>query len=146
MRRFLPLLVVAACAPAPPLVTTSGPLAKPVYAVAGDSAAATEVQRQLTARGWYAADAPTIIRTGYAAAPRKLGTCLAANPAAPGGCTQWLEPPETGWAPFAPPLRYHLALVLDGAETGRIDVTQPGKTSEDPLNSLVTVAVSRLPG
>nr|WP_310525267.1 hypothetical protein [Polymorphobacter sp.] len=149
MRRLLPFLFLTACTATPPLVTTTGPIPQPAYAVAGDSPAAAELQRQLTARGWYAADAPTIIHIGYAAAPRATTACAEPDPATKSGCTTWHDTPQTGWTPFAPPLRHHLSLFLESSAKdlgpARIDVTQPGKTAS-PLPALVTAALAKLPG
>ena len=145
MRHLLPLLLVAACASTTPLVTTAGPLPKPTYAVAGDSPAAAELQRQLTARGWYAADSPTILHIGQAAAPRAVSSCAEPDPAANAGCKTWHDAPQPGWAPFAPPLRHHLTLFVEGPATARIDVTQSGNTTT-PLADLVTAALAKIPG
>lgn len=142
LSRLLPALLLTACAAAPPLVTTAGVLPKPAYRVAGDGAAAAEVTRQLQARGWFAADAATVIRIGYARAPRGVGACPAVNPARPGGCAAWHDRPRTGFG-LGPPLRYHLVLVLDGADAARIDVSRGGGKA-DPLPQLVTAALARL--
>jgi hypothetical protein len=135
-----PLLALTACAASPPLVTTAAtPTLAPRYAVAGDTPAAAEVRRQLTARGHYADDAPVTIRTGFAAAPRGTGTC----PAQPldTACPDWLDKPQTGWAPFAPPLRYRLTLVVGD---GRVFVTGAGDKDDAPLPAMVTAALDRL--
>ena len=143
VKRLLPLLALVACAGPPPVATLSGTPPTPLYAVAGDGPAAAEVQRQLIARGLYAADAATILRTGYALAPRRLGACLATD--AQGACTAWHEAPARGWDPIAPPLRHHLALAWDD---GHIDVTQAGDGSDRaaPLPALVSAALAKLPG
>lgn len=138
--RWPGMLLLAACTSAPPLVTTSGaPPAAPGYAVAGDTPAAAEVRRQLQARGRYAGDGGTIIRTGFAAAPRRTGTCQAQPVDAP--CAEWLDAPQPGWAPFAPPLRYRLTLALDG---GQVIVTKAGDTQDTPLPMMVSTALDRL--
>jgi hypothetical protein len=144
MRRALPwvgpLLALAACNEAPPLVTTKGvPPSAPGYAVTGDTPAAAEVRRQLQARGRYAGDGGTMIRTGYAAAPRGTGTCQAQP--VDGICAEWLDTPQTGWAPFAPPLRYRLTLAMEG---GQVVVIQAGDKQETPLPIMVSAALDRL--
>ncbi len=139
VKRLLPLLALAACAAPPPVATLSGTPPVPLYAVAGDGLAAAEVQRQLVARGLYAADAATVLRTGYAAAPRRLGACLAID--AKGACTAWHEAPAGGWGPLAPPLRHHLTLAWDG---GHVDVMQAGDRAV-ALPALVSAALAKLP-
>lgn len=138
---------LAACSSPPPLVTTVGApsAAAPVFAVAGDGPAAAEVSRQLAVRGWLAAEniAAPVIRPGFAAAPRQTGTCLKPDPAAKAGCAAWFDAPQTGLAPFAPPLRYRLTLDLAGAQ---IIVTKPGGKQETPMPLMVGLALDRLGG
>jgi hypothetical protein len=137
---LVPLLALAACTTTPPLVTTTGaPTPATGYAVAGDTPAAMEVRRQLQARGRYAGDGGTMIRTGFAAAPRGTGTCAAQLVDAP--CTEWLDAPQTGWAPFAPPLRYRLTLALP---EGQVVVTMAGDKDEAPLPVMVTAGLDQL--
>ena len=112
--------------------------------MAGDGAAAAEVQRQLIARGLYAADAATILHAGYGVAPRRSGACTEADPAAPSGCKAWHDVPAHGWAPFAPPLRHHLTLIVEGAATARIHVVEAGGKSF-ALPALVSLALAQLP-
>jgi hypothetical protein len=143
MRRTLPLaFALAGCATAPPLVSSAGPLPGPAYAVVGDTPAATEVRRQLAVSGRLADRAAVTIRTGFAAAPRASGSCAAPTPT---GCDAWLDPPQTGWAPFALPLRYRLTLVLDGAETATVTAVAGGSEQKPPLAALVTAALAVLP-
>ena len=141
---ILALLALTACTTAPPLVKLSGTPAPPRYAVAGDGPAAAEVQRQLTARGLYAAAASTVIRTGYAVAPRASTACLEVDAAAKAGCKTWHDAPASGLALFAPPLRHHLVLVVEGATNARIDVTQPGDRTV-ALPALVSAGLAKLP-
>jgi hypothetical protein len=137
---LLPALLLAACAAAPPVVTIrDAPQTAPRYAVAGDTPAASEVRRQLQARGHYADDAPVMIRTGFAATPRRTGTC--AGSGGDKGCAEWLDAPQSGFAPFAPPLRYRLTLVVDG---GQVIVTKAGGKQDQPLPELVGVALDAL--
>lgn len=136
---MLLVLAIAACAPAPPLVSVRDtPQAAARYAVAGDTPAADELRRQLQARDRYAADAPISIRTGFAAAPRRLGACAAADKT---DCSDWLDAPQTGFAPFAPPLRYRLTLV---AGDGQVIVTTAGEKDDQPLPAMVGAALDRL--
>ncbi len=135
-------LALAACAAPPPLVTLAGTPPPPLYAVAGDGAAAAEVQRQLVARGLYAADAAAIIHAGYGVAPRRAGACTAIDAAT--ACTAWHDAPATGWAPFAPPLRHHLTLVVEGPATATIAVVAAGDKAV-PLPNLVSLALAKLP-
>jgi hypothetical protein len=138
---LLPLLAIAACAPAPPLVSTRDtPQPAALFAVAGDTPAASEVRRQLQARDRYAADAAASIRTGFAAAPRRTGTCVATS-ANTSDCADWLDTPQTGFAPFAPPLRYRLTLAVTG---GQVIVTKAGGEQDQPLPAMVSVALDRL--
>lgn len=140
LQRMAPLLGLAACSSAPPLVTTSGtPPTAPGYAVAGDTPAAAEVRRQLQARGRYADDAGPIIRTGFAASPRGVGTCQ--TQPVDLACAEWLDAPQTGWAPFAPPLRYRLTLAMDG---GQVIVVTAGDKQDAPLTMMVSAALDRL--
>lgn len=133
-------LALAGCAPSPPLVTTLGTPPVPAFAVAGDGVAADEVRRQLAARGWLATDAAAAtVHVGFAATPRAVGACAA--DAADGDCKAWLDAPQAGFAPFAPALRYRLAIDFGDA---RIVVTKPGGTSEQPLADMVTLALDRL--
>ncbi|WP_426167526.1 hypothetical protein [Sandarakinorhabdus sp. DWP1-3-1] len=134
---------LAGCAAPQPLVTLAGTPPPPLYAVAGDGPAAAELQRQLGARGLYAADAPTIIHAGYGIMPRRGGACTDAEPA--GGCRAWHDVPATGWAPFAPPLRHRLTLVVDGG--ARIQVVQAGGRDDARviLPALVGLALAQLP-
>lgn len=137
---LVPLLALAACTTAPPLVTTTGaPTPATGYAVAGDTPAAMEVRRQLQARGRYAGDGGALIRTGFAAAPRGTGTC--AGQPVDGPCAEWLDAPQTGWAPFAPPLRYRLTLALPEAQ---VVVTMAGDKDDAPLPVMVTAGLDAL--
>lgn len=141
MRCLVAFLAISACAPTPPLVSTlNTPPTATRYAVEGDSTAAIELRRQLVARGIHAADADIIIRTGYAVAPRSVGTCASIDPAT-AVCKSWLYPPKAGFAPFAPSLSYRLTLAIDGSQ---IIASQSGGKSDDPLPALVTAAVDRL--
>ncbi|PZN97124.1 MAG: hypothetical protein DCF31_01345 [Alphaproteobacteria bacterium] len=133
--------VLAGCASPQPLVTLAGTPPPPLYAVAGDGPAAAEVQRQLGARGLYAADAPTLIHAGYGVMPRRSGACLQTDPA--GGCSAWYDVPATGWAPFAPPLRHRLTLAIEGG--ARIQVIQAGGKDDTLLPALVSLALAQMP-
>ncbi len=142
MRALIPLLFLAGCTAATPVVTVSGQPPAPAYRVTGDDAAAAELRRQLAARGWLDPAAPTTITAGFARAPRSLGLCLAADPAAPDGCTTW-DQRRAGFAPLAPSDRLRLVLALDGATSGMVDVVQPaGKGATLP--GLVASALDRL--
>lgn len=142
---LFPLLILAGCASSPPLVTSAGALPGPAYSVDGGGPAADELRRQLQGRGWLsAAPGAPLIRTAYAAAPRAVGICAQADPAAPAGCKAWLDPPQTGWTPFAPPLRYRLTLDLGGAVPARITVIQAGGKSRAPLPGMVSAALTKL--
>lgn len=149
MRLALVLLVAggaAGCVAGPPQVTAEGILPAPAFAVAGDGAAAAELTRQLSARGWFAENATTTIHPGFAVAPRAVGTCALATPE---GCTQWLDEPETGWDPLAPPLRFRLTLAFESpAEArfamARLTTTHDGDAGDQPLAELVSAALDRL--
>ena len=142
---LLPLLALAACAATPPLVTTTGTIPQsalvPGYTVTGDTPAASEVRRQLAARN--TAAGPTIIRVGFAATPRHIGICTtAATATAAKGCANWLDTPQSGFAPFAPKQRYRLTLALD---TGGITVLQPASGKTVPIAAMVSAALAALP-
>jgi hypothetical protein len=68
-----------------------------------------------------------------------VGTC----PALPvdADCKQWLDAPETGWDPFAPPLRYRLTLVVG---KGQVVVTKAGDADDQPLPEMVATALDTL--
>ncbi|GGE19106.1 hypothetical protein GCM10011529_27020 [Polymorphobacter glacialis] len=145
---LLPLLALAACAATPPLVTTTGTIPAsvpaPGYTVTGDTPAASEVRRQLAARN--TAAGPTIIRVGFATTPRQVGICTAPANAVPNtaakGCAEWLDAPQSGFAPFAPKQRYRLTLALD---TGSITVLQPASGKTVPIAAMVSAALAALP-
>lgn len=142
---LLAVVALAGCSPSPPLVSTVGapPAASTVFAVAGDGPAATEVSRQLAARGWLAAEnaAAPVIRPGFAAAPRQTGTCAKPDPTIKTSCAAWIDAPQTGFAPFASPLRYRLTLDLGATQ---IIVTKAGGEQETPLPLMVGLALDRL--
>lgn len=137
---LLPALLFAACAASAPVVTTrDAPQRAARYAVAGDTPVASELRRQLEARDRYAADAPVTIRAGFAAAPRHTGICAGSGDTP--GCADWLDAPQAGFAPFAPPLRYRLALVVGN---GQVIVTAPGETQDDRLPGMIGAALDVL--